>query len=209
MLNLCMAIVLNLFACSGEPEKPTPVDPEPVAEHPDPAPAPNPDPAPAADPGREFETGPVIRPVNFESGSAEVTADEEARIERAAKIAKDGDWRVLLVGLADESGDAATNKALTEKRIAAVASELEERGVPGARISRHALGERLATDVNNVRQRKVEFVFYKAAGDLTPNEIVKRSRVLESDFHDRDEDREDKDGKQDKDKGKDGKNKDH
>lgn len=205
MLHLSIAIVLNLFACSDDAEKPTAVDPDPIVV--EPAPSPTPDPAPAAEPDRGFETGPSIGAVNFESGSAEISAAEEGPIERAAKIAKDGDWRVLLVGLADESGDVATNRALTEKRVAAVASELEERGIPAARISRHALGERLATDVDNVRQRKVEFVFYKAAGDLTPDEIALKSRVLEADFHHRDEGEEGREGKAGK--SKEGKNKAH
>jgi outer membrane protein OmpA-like peptidoglycan-associated protein len=98
-----------------------------------------------------------------------------------------GDWKVLLVGLSDASGDAQANKAITLKRCDAVAAELAKFDIAHSRIEQHPIGERLATDPNNARERKVEFVFYQGGANLSAQEIAVRSRVLESDFHNRKE----------------------
>jgi len=52
----------------------------------------------------------------------------------------------------------------------------------------HPIGERLATDQNNVSERKVEFVFYTGGDGLTPHEIAVKSHVLDADYHNKRED---------------------
>jgi len=131
----------------------------------------------------ELKTGPIIAPVNFESGSTSIKDSEVHSLDLAAGIMMGGDWKVMLVGLADASGDAETNRALTQQRCDAVAAELNKRSIPDTRIVEHAIGERLATDPNNVRERKVEFVFYMGGDNLSPHDLEVRSRVLEPDFH--------------------------
>jgi OmpA-OmpF porin, OOP family len=143
--------------------------------------------APAAEAATPLKTGPVLNPVNFDSGSTEIKPAELLQIYMAAGVLKGGDWKVMLVGLSDASGDAAANKALTEKRCDAVAAELAKLSIPHSRIVAHPIGERLATDPNNVRQRKVEFVFYTGGAEMAPRDIAVKSRVLEPDYHARQE----------------------
>lgn len=174
MLHTALVAFLSFYGCSTSTDKtgqglgPETHEPEPVRE------------GPGKQPG--FKTGPIVDPVNFESGSADIREGEAKSIDKAAEVAKSGNWKVLLVGLADESGDVEMNRALTKKRCDAVAAALSRHGIPAPRISQYPLGERLATDVNNVRQRKVEFVFYQGGGNLPEKEIAQRSRVLEADY---------------------------
>jgi outer membrane protein OmpA-like peptidoglycan-associated protein len=176
MLRQSLIAVSGLvFACVGSPTLGVALAPPAEASRP----------APEDD----LKTGPIINPVNFESGSTTITDPEVHSIFMAAGVMKGGDWTVMLVGLADASGDPATNKALTQQRCDVVAAELNKLGIPDTRIVIHAIGERLATDPNNVRERKVEFVFYTGGAKLTPRDIVVRSRVMEADFHHHEEDK--------------------
>jgi outer membrane protein OmpA-like peptidoglycan-associated protein len=169
------------------------------------APQPQRPPEPPKPPQNEFKTGPIIDPVNFESGSTSVKDTEAKSLDKAAEIMKGGEnWTVMLVGLADASGDPATNKDLTQKRCDAVQAELNKRGVADTRIVTHAIGERLATDSNNVRQRKVEFVFYTGGEGMSPHDIAVKSRVLEADYRDHQDEKDGKDAKDGK-EGKEGK----
>ena len=132
--------------------------------------------------GARAARSPIISPVNFDSGSTTIAENQEGAIAEAAEIMKRSDWKVLVVGLADATGDAAMNKQLSEARAEAVAAELRTRvpDVAADRITVHAIGERLATGETQ-SSRKVEFVFYKDEG-MTNREIIVRSRVLEEDF---------------------------
>lgn len=125
---------------------------------------------------------PIISPVNFETGSTTISSAEEGAIDEAARILKTTDWTVLVLGLADATGDADKNKILSEERAEAVANALRAKtDVPSSRIQVHAIGERLATGGSEVAERKVEFVFFEDEG-LPLREVVVRSRVLEADF---------------------------
>lgn len=132
-----------------------------------------------------LKTGPVIAAVNFESGSVQIPAAEMAAIDKAAEVQKKGSWKVLLVGLADASGDPEANKVLSQQRAETVKAELVKRGVPEARIDTHATGERLADDQDNIQERKVEFVFYTGGAGLTPHKIAVESGAMSSDYHDK------------------------
>jgi outer membrane protein OmpA-like peptidoglycan-associated protein len=141
---------------------------------------------PAETPKPGLETGPIIEPVNFESGSTSIAPAEEADIDKAARIQEDGKWKVLLVGLADGSGDPQANLALSQARADAVKAELVERGVPEARITTHAVGERLSDEEDAVTERKVEFVFYHGGEDMNPHKIAVESGAMTADYHNRD-----------------------
>jgi outer membrane protein OmpA-like peptidoglycan-associated protein len=162
-----MMMALALAGCPKKTEPPPP-DPEPA-------------PAPAAQ-EEKLEFGPVVDPVNFDSGSTSVGASEMGAIDQAAGILKAGDWKVIVVGLADSSGDDETNKVLSQQRADAVAEELRKRvALSDDRLQVRGIGERLATGATQ-SERKVEFVFYKNAGDMPVKQIVVRSQVLEADF---------------------------
>lgn len=169
----CVAVFAVVVAGCKKKEVETPV--------PAPAPAAAPAPAPAA----VLEFGPVVDPVNFESGVVTVAPGEMAAVDKAAEVLKGGDWKVVVVGLADSSGDAETNKVVSQQRADAVAAELRKKAeVSDDRIAVRGIGERLATGATQ-SERKVEFVFYKNAGDMNDRQIVIKSGVLEQDFREK------------------------
>lgn len=143
-------------------------------------PAPEPEPAaPAAPAAANY--GPVIDAVLFETGGTKIAPDQMQAIEAAAEVLRTSDWTVLVVGLADASGDAETNKVLSQQRAEAVADELRKRvSVPAERIVVQGIGEKLATG-SSQSERKVEFVFFRDKG-LPLKQVVIRSGVLEEDF---------------------------
>jgi OmpA-OmpF porin, OOP family len=149
-----------------------------------------PEPAGRQAAARPTGKAPIISPVNFDSGSTAIAPDEAAAIDEAAQILRTTEWDVIVVGLADASGDAAMNKQLSEERAEAVAAALRAK-VPKMKPERilvHAIGERLATGATQ-SERKVEFVFYFDEG-LPVRQVVLNSRVLEEDFRAREESRE-------------------
>ena len=142
-----------------------------------------PAPAPKAAPKAPAKA-PIIGAVNFESGSKTIQPSEMGPIDQAAEILRNTDWTVLVLGLADATGDAQANKVLSQERAEAVAAKLRAKvsgSVSSNRIVVHSIGERLADGGSNVSERKVEFVFYHDEG-LPLKEVVVRSRVLEEDF---------------------------
>lgn len=144
----------------------------PAAEETTPSPEPAPNPT---------EEAPVLDPVHFATGSAEIEGDEMYVIDRAANILESDDWSLMILGMADASGDAASNRQLSKERAAAVARAIRARvDVPRERILVHALGERLAT-TTTITERKVELIFYRDQG-LPPREVVIQSGVLADDY---------------------------
>lgn len=139
-----------------------------------------PKPAPAA-PVSAY--GPVILPVLFESGITTVAADQMARIDRAVEELRGSDWTLMLVGLADATGDAEANHAISHARADAVLAVMKEK-MPNfpvdERIHVVGIGEKLATGERQ-SERKVEFVFYVDKG-LPPKQVAIHSGVLEEDF---------------------------
>ena len=90
-------------------------------------------------------------------------------------------WSVIVLGLADATGDAQANRALSMERAENVAALLRAKGqISPNRIVVQAIGERLATGAT-VSERKVELVFYEERG-LPVREVVMQSGVLEEDF---------------------------
>ncbi|MEZ4236887.1 MAG: OmpA family protein [Myxococcota bacterium] len=144
------------------------------------APAPEPEPAPAQE--KESNYGPVIDPVLFETGGVVIDADQLPAVDAAADIVRNSDWKVLVVGLADATGDAETNKRISQERADNVAGALRERlgGIPADRIVSIGIGERLATGESQ-SERKAEFVFFHDKG-LPYKQVVIKSGVLEEDF---------------------------
>lgn len=162
-IALIAALALALAACAKKTE----------TEVPAPAPAPVPVVAPAA----TAEKGPLIAPVLFDTGSTAVIPTQEPAVDAAAEIMKSTEWTVLVLGLADASGDPEANKILSQQRADAVAAMLAKKsGVPAERIKVHAIGERLATGTD-VQERKVVFVFFEDKG-LPLRQVVRQSGVL-------------------------------
>lgn len=129
------------------------------------------------------EPPPVIKPVFFESGQVTFAnpAEDDAVVARAAKILETTEFSVVVVGLADTEGDAASNKALAEQRAEHVAGMLKEKtkGVPAGRIKTFALGEKFATS-DTQGERKCEFVFFDDNGQSV-QQVVDHARALRDD----------------------------
>ena len=157
--TLFLALALTLGACAKKTET-APVTPAPASA---------------------ANKGPVIDPVLFDTGSKSVSSAQAPAVKAAAAILRDTDWTVLVLGLADASGDPEANKILSQERADTVAAMLRsEVSVAANRITVHAIGERLATGTD-VQERKVVFVFYEDKG-LPLRQVVKQSGVLGAEF---------------------------
>lgn len=82
----------------------------------------------------EAEEAPWLK-VYFESGSAVISADQAATLDRAVRTFREGEPFVMIVaGSADKVGDPATNLNISLQRATAVATALTERGIPIERL---------------------------------------------------------------------------
>ena len=178
---LPLTLLVFTVACRKKTPEPAPKpEPEPVEET-GPIATPDKPKTPVASPGKAGY-GPIVPAVHFDSGVMNVAGDQMGAVTAAADVLKnDKKWKVVVVGLADASGDAAMNKELSQKRADAVAAELKKKA-PGndARIVAKGIGEKLATGASQ-SERKVEFVFYEDTGKPI-KQVVIGSGVLESDF---------------------------
>ena len=88
----------------------------------------------AAEPAQATEEAPWLK-VYFETGSATISADQAATLDRAVRTFREGDPFVMIVaGAADKVGDPAVNLNLSLMRASAVAAALTERGIPIERL---------------------------------------------------------------------------
>ena len=82
----------------------------------------------------EAEEAPWLK-VYFNSGSASISADQAATLDRAVRTFREGDPFVMIVaGGADKVGDPAANLGLSLQRATAVATALTNRGIPIERL---------------------------------------------------------------------------
>ena len=82
----------------------------------------------------EAEEAPWLK-VYFASGSATISADQAATLDRAVRTFREGDPFVMIVaGAADKVRDPATNLNLSLLRATAVATALTQRGIPIERL---------------------------------------------------------------------------
>lgn len=143
--------------------------PEPYEE---PKPLPEPKPEPPARPVPEPEPGPPaaprdtglsrLEPVRFGFDRWEVSGDERAALEAAAKAIKEsGDLVVTIVGHCDPVGSEEYNRELGRKRAEAVRDRLVEAGVDAGRLRVESRGESETVSRSPEeywRDRRVEFL---------------------------------------------------
>ena len=101
--------------------------------------------------------------IYFESASAEVNAASRPTLQQiAAVVQRHADWTLTIEGHTDSIGGAASNLDLSNRRAAAVKTELTSRfGVPAARLATKGYGltrpvETNATIEGRARNRRVE-----------------------------------------------------
>lgn len=105
--------------------------------------------------------------VNFDTGKATVTADSAAEIKDIAAVMKAyPNTAIKMVGATDNVGDAASNKALSAGRSAAVKAGVVALGIAADRISTDGIGEESPvaandTDENKAQNRRVDVYLTK------------------------------------------------
>ncbi|TWT14921.1 OmpA family protein [Reyranella sp. CPCC 100927] len=124
-------------------------------------------PVAAADIGRELDTSGSIAlyGIQFDTGSAKLTAESRASIDELAKLMKDDpDLKLLIVGHTDNKGDFTINRNLSEQRAQAVVTDLVTRaGADRTRLSSAGVADLAPlssndTDAGRGRNRRVEIV---------------------------------------------------
>jgi outer membrane protein OmpA-like peptidoglycan-associated protein len=113
-----------------------------------PAPEPQPEPAPAPKPEPVKEQpAPKVAPfecnVFFTINSYEISKSEAQKVDNLAKYLKEHkDAKVEITGYADKgTGTAQVNKRISQRRAAAVAAALAERGIDSSRVVTSAKGD--------------------------------------------------------------------
>ncbi len=107
--------------------------------------------------------GGVIAGVNFESGSAQLTAGAQGVLDNVASVLGDyPDISVRIDAHTDNSGDARSNLELSRQRAISVARYLVTRNVAATRLKPRAFGESQPMTSNATREgraqnRRVEF----------------------------------------------------
>lgn len=83
---------------------------------------------------------PVI--ISFDTGSVKISALDQEKITKAAKLAKDNYiQQICVTGFADKQGDAKMNQILSQRRAESVAAELRKNGIAQNSVVVNAAGE--------------------------------------------------------------------
>jgi outer membrane protein OmpA-like peptidoglycan-associated protein len=110
-------------------------------------------------------TGPDSVVLHFDLGSAAIRSQDEALLDQASRLYRDGNPIVMIVtGSADTVGQPEVNLALSQQRADAVLRGLTARGIPVGRFQLVAKGETdlaVATgdDVAEEQNRRVEITW--------------------------------------------------
>ena len=92
--------------------------------------------------GCELQEEIHLRGVNFETNSADLTADSSARLDDAtATLLRNSDLRVEVAGYTDSSGAASYNQDLSRRRAQSVMDYLVSHGVDAGMLSARGYGE--------------------------------------------------------------------
>lgn len=109
----------------------------------------------------------VFDHLNFNTGSAAITADSQVTVDNLAAILKAYPWaQARLEGHTDNVGNADSNKKLSVDRAAAVKAALEKAGVEAARLDTAGWGSEKPvasneTDEGRAQNRRTELVVSK------------------------------------------------
>jgi cytochrome c oxidase subunit 2 len=105
----------------------------------------------------------ALKHVNFETGSAALTADSRYELDNLVTALTTYPSLVIEVaGHTDNVGDPAANMTLSGQRAAAVAKYLTDRGIPSSRLRPHGYGDTKPlgdndTEENRAKNRRTEF----------------------------------------------------
>jgi outer membrane protein OmpA-like peptidoglycan-associated protein len=105
----------------------------------------------------------VLKHVNFETGSAALTADSRYELDNLVTAMTTYPSLVIEVaGHTDNVGDPAANLTLSGQRAASVAKYLTDRGIPASRLRPRGYGDTKPvaendTEENRAKNRRTEF----------------------------------------------------
>jgi outer membrane protein OmpA-like peptidoglycan-associated protein len=117
------------------------------------------------------QVDPLVAAPRFNAGSADVTFEHGAQLDRVANVLNAlPNVTVTVVGHADQVGDEAANYALSEARAVSVVRYLVSKGVDPSRLAARAVGEQDllsedASDASLALNRRTEFIFYGLLAD--------------------------------------------
>ena len=104
----------------------------------------------------------VVHAITFAVNSTKVDVVQLIPLKSMLDFLKSKpDYKLLLSGFTDKSGNATYNMALSKKRVQAVKDELVKMGVNKARIVEQYFGSEKASAANNQNDRKVELKVLK------------------------------------------------
>lgn len=100
---------------------------------------------------------PTLGTVHFATGSATLSRDAEATLDRAAAALKgNAHARLRVEGYTDDAGTDAHNLTLSQQRAIAVATYLEGKGVDARRLSGEGFGPENPADTNATAAGKAD-----------------------------------------------------
>jgi outer membrane protein OmpA-like peptidoglycan-associated protein len=115
-----------------------------------------------------------LNSVRFAEGSAEITADHAAQLDRLAAVMNTTpNISVVVIGHADQRGSDSTNLQLGQQRADAVVAYLTSLGIEGSRLSARSVGEAdlLSTGDDQASlalNRRTEFIIHGLLVAQTP-----------------------------------------
>jgi len=108
-----------------------------------------------------------LKPVNFETGSAELLVDSHAALDKVAETAKKyPNLKLRVEGHTDSTGSASLNQTLSQKRADAVRDYLvNTAGIPADQVVAAGFGQTRPiasneTSEGRAQNRRVEFIFF-------------------------------------------------
>lgn len=110
------------------------------------------------------ETGKAVLYINFDTNAAVITNEGKPIVnEIAAALQANPSLHITIEGHTDNTGDAAQNKILSEKRAQAVVKQLEQQGIAKNRLEARGFGSEkplVANDSeeNKAKNRRVELI---------------------------------------------------
>jgi outer membrane protein OmpA-like peptidoglycan-associated protein len=105
----------------------------------------------------------VVHTITFAVNSTKVDVGQLFQSKSLIDLLKTNpDYKLLLSGYADKSGNADYNMSLSKKRVLAVKEELIKMGINKTRIMEQYFGSEKATATNNINDRRVELKVLKS-----------------------------------------------